>query len=161
MELAPGCWLRDPEAFRYFLVRVTFDDVHIEDCSCIRRQGRNQFHYFIVAHPLYRGGFRHGQRPRFRDVVTEFQCVRFTELHQRSIDKDPSGPAFKRTGALVGVQFLEQGYKPLLKHVFGRFPVSHIAETDCHHLRGEPVKKPLLGSGVTSEAPFDDLIIGY
>ena len=66
-------------------------------------------------------------------------------MHQCSVDKDLSGPAFEGSGTVVTFKFCEKRYKTLLEHIFGVFPVTHVPEADGHHLWCQGVKETFLG----------------
>jgi hypothetical protein len=66
-------------------------------------------------------------------------------MHECSIDKDPSGPAFKGACSLIAVDFGEQGDETLLQDVFCIFPIPHVPQTDGHHFGRQDVEELLLG----------------
>ena len=83
------------------------------------------------------------------------------QIHQCGVDKELSGPAFKRAFPGVAVKPAEKGNEAILKNVLGHGPVPCVTETKGKHLGRKGVVDGFLCAPVSLDAPSDEFFFSY
>src|SRR5579863_1220999 len=76
------------------------------------------------------------------------------------MDDDTPDPAFQRAFEPVLVKMGEDFDECLLEHIFCLRLVTGIPTANGHHFAGETPKEPVLASGVSLQAVFNQLFFG-